>query len=67
MNLLQTNEGESEAESLFDDAIAVAEVETGELTPTQQAMVETKDVATVTDENQVAPIEIDDSQQQSAA
>ena len=30
-------------------------------------MVETKDVATVTDENQVAPIEIDDSQQQQSA
>ena len=50
-------EQESEMESLLDDAISVAEVETGE--PSTQNMVATSDVSTVTDESQTAPIEID--------
>lgn len=58
-NLLQLTEGESEAEAALDDAIAVAEVETGE--PAATEMVATKDVSTITDETQVAPIEIDTS------
>jgi len=58
-NLIQLAEGESEAEAALDDAIAVAEVETGE--PSTQEMVATKDVSTVTDESVSAPIEIDTS------
>ena len=54
-------EGESEAELLtedaLDDAISVAEVETGEPSPTN--MAQTSDVQTVTDESQSSPIEID--------
>ena len=48
-----------EMESLLDDAISVAEVETGE--PSKENMVATNDVSTVTDESQTAPIEIDAS------
>lgn len=46
-----------ESESLYDDAMSVAEVETGE--PTTNNMVATNDVTTITDDNQTAPIEID--------
>ena len=46
-------------ESILDDAISVAEVETGE--PSAWNMVATNDVSTVTDESQTAPIEIDAS------
>ena len=38
-----------EMESLLDDAISVAEVETGE--PSKENMVATNDVSTVTDES----------------
>ena len=48
---------ESEGEYAFDDAIAVAEVEMGE--PSNNAMVSTQDTTTVTDDSQVAPIEIE--------
>lgn len=55
-------------ESILDDAISVAEVETGE--PTAQNMVATNDVSTITDESQTSPIEIDattaDNQQAAA-
>lgn len=44
-------------ESILDDAISVAEVETGE--PTAQNMVATNDVSTINDESQTSPIEID--------
>ena len=46
---INEGEGESEMESILDDAIAVAEVETGE--PKAQEMVATQDVSTVNDES----------------